>query len=78
MCKEDEILFDISTSYFLNDIKQFCQGTIPLMRIASSEHTSSHLRQPKQTSSSTTSMDPLLSLKHRTGQISTQAPQALQ
>jgi hypothetical protein len=78
MCKEDEILFDISTSYFLNDMKPFCQGTIPLMRIASSGQTSSHLRQPKQTSSLIISSRPLLSFKQRTGQISTQAPQALQ
>ena len=54
----------------------FNHGTIPLIRIASSGHTSSHLRQPKQTSSLTISIRPLLTLKQRTGQISTQAPQA--
>ena len=56
----------------------FSQGTMPLMRIASSGHTSSHFLQPKQTSSLTISSKPLLILKQRTGQISTQAPQALQ
>jgi len=46
--------------------KSFLQGTMPLMQMASSEHTSSHLRHPKQASSSTTSMASFISLKQRT------------
>jgi hypothetical protein len=56
----------------------FRQGTIPFMRIASSGHTSSHFLQPKQTVSLMISSKPLLSLKQKTGQISTHAPQAEQ
>jgi hypothetical protein len=69
----------ISIGYiFKKKETQFRQGTMPLMRMASPGHTSSHFRQPKQASSLTVSIKSLLSLKQRTGQISTQAPQALQ
>jgi hypothetical protein len=54
------------------------QGTTPLTEMASSGHTSSHLRQPKQASSLITSSEPSLNFRQRTGHISTQAPQALQ
>ena len=78
-CEPNKILFEISATYSSQKRKRpFRHGTMPLIRIASSGHSSSHFRQPKQTSSLTISSKPLWTLKQRTGQISAQAPQALQ
>jgi hypothetical protein len=73
-----EFTLNLNMLFFLKIETRFRQGTIPFMRIASSGHTSSHFLQPKQTVSLMISIKPLLRLKQRTGQISTQAPQALQ
>ena len=78
MWKGDEILLSFHQVARHDENKAFRHGTMPLMRIASSGHTSSHFRQPKQTSSLTISSTPLWTLRQKTGQISTQAPQPLQ